>query len=287
MPVDENIDLSQPLSADDIKQLEREAVLMEKAVTKIEKELQKAEKVKNKIGSTIKEVNELASHTSPLGNFDDDFRDTTHSMIGTPFNIDGAGGVLPIGRQGMRSGEQIGSSAFGHLASDQQKFNDQVKLDQAEMNKNIQELNEKQKENRKKIETIANAEKSVDEVSNNMMGLMHNPKGFALGKAKGIIGKSVYGVLALMVIEFVESMYKRIMNEIMGLYRAGGIFDVRKLVRDEINTINSLNHILKMESGMIYFSSSTSEILRQGVGSSSNTRELEYGHKQFLRMNNE
>ena len=155
------------------------------------------------------------------------------------------------------------------------------------MNKNIQELNEKQKENRKKIETIANAEKSVDEVSNNMMGLMHNPKGFALGKAKGIIGKSVYGVLALMVIEFVESMYKRIMNEIMGLYRAGGIFDVRKLVRDEINTINSLNHILKMESGMIYFSSSTSEILRQGVGSSSNTRELEYGHKQFLRMNNE
>ena len=38
---------------------------------------------------------------------------------------------------------------------------------------------------------------------------------------------------------------------------------------------------------MIYFTSNTSEVLRQGAASQSNTRELEYGHKHFLRMNNQ
>jgi hypothetical protein len=56
---------------------------------------------------------------------------------------------------------------------------------------------------------------------------------------------------------------------------------------DEVHYINSLDHILKMEEGMIYFSSNSSEVLRQGPSTNSNTRDLEFGHKQFLRLNNQ
>ena len=286
MPVDEDLNLSQPLSADDLKQLEREAVIMEKAVAKMEKELEKAEKAKHKIGNTIKEINQLANHISPLGNIEGDFKDITHSMTGTPLEIED-GGLLPLGRQGMRSGEQKDRTPFGQTVSDQQKFNDEIKLRQVEINKELEELKRKQMEDRQKINDVRDAESKINNIEGDMLGLMNNPRGLALGKVKGMIGKSIYGIIAIMVLEFAEKIFNDIMREIKGMFQAGGIYDVRKLVKDEVHTIGSLDYILKMNEGMMYFSSNSSEVLRQGSWANANTRDLEYGHKQFLRMNNE
>ena len=286
MPVDEDLNLSQPLSADDLKQLEREAVIMEKAVAKMEKELEKAEKAKHKIGNTIKEINQLANHISPLGNIEGDFKDITHSMTGTPLEIED-GGLLPLGRQGMRSGEQKDRTPFGQTVSDQQKFNDEIKLRQVEINKELEELKTKQMEDRQKINDVRDAESKINNIEGDMLGLMNNPRGLALGKVKGMIGKSIYGIIAIMVLEFAEKIFNDIMREIKGMFQAGGIYDVRKLVKDEVHTISSLDYILKMNEGMMYFSSNSSEVLRQGSWANANTRDLEYGHKQFLRMNNE
>lgn len=286
MPVDEDLNLSQPLSADDLKQLEREAVIMEKAVAKMEKELEKAEKAKHKIGNTIKEINQLANHISPLGNIEGDFKDITHSMTGTPLEIED-GGLLPLGRQGMRSGEQKDRTPFGQTVSDQQKFNDEIKLRQVEINKELEELKTKQMEDRQKINDVRDAESKINNIEGDMLGLMNNPRGLALGKVKGMIGKSIYGIIAIMVLEFAEKIFNDIMREIKGMFQAGGIYDVRKLVKDEVYTISSLDYILKMNEGMMYFSSNSSEVLRQGSWANANTRDLEYGHKQFLRMNNE
>ena len=286
MPVDEDLNLSQPLSADDLKQLEREAVIMEKAVAKMEKELEKAEKAKHKIGNTIKEINQLANHISPLGNIEGDFKDITHSMTGTPLEIED-GGLSPLGRQGMRSGEQKDRTPFGQTVSDQQKFNDEIKLRQVEINKELEELKTKQMEDRQKINDVRDAESKINNIEGDMLGLMNNPRGLALGKVKGMIGKSIYGIIAIMVLEFAEKIFNDIMREIKGMFQAGGIYDVRKLVKDEVYTISSLDYILKMNEGMMYFSSNSSEVLRQGSWANANTRDLEYGHKQFLRMNNE
>lgn len=286
MPVDEDLNLSQPLSADDLKQLEREAVIMEKAVAKMEKELEKAEKAKHKIGNTIKEINQLANHISPLGNIEGDFKDITHSMTGTPLEIED-GGLLPLGRQGMRSGEQKDRTPFGQTVSDQQKFNDEIKLRQVEINKELEELKTKQMEDRQKINDVRDAESKINNIEGDMLGLMNNPRGLALGKVKGMLGKSIYGIIAVMVLEFAEKIFNDIMREIKGMFQAGGIYDVRKLVKDEVYTISSLDYILKMNEGMMYFSSNSSEVLRQGSWANANTRDLEYGHKQFLRMNNE
>lgn len=284
MPVDEDINLNQPLSAEDLKQLEREAKEMEKAVSKMEREAEKAEKAKNKIGKTITEVNQLATHNTPFGDLGEFSERDDVSLLGTPTTQDG---VLPIGRQGMRAGEQVNRSPMGAVEENTQMFLNEIKIEQAIAKKEREEAKKEREQNREMIDSVRSTTGDIQGFETQAFGLLHNPQGMAMGKIKGLLGKSVYGAIALMVFELGEKIFNDIMNEVKGLFRAGGIYDVRKLVRDEVHEINSLDYILKMDEGMIYFTSNTSEVLRQGPASQSNTRELEYGHKQFLRMNNQ
>jgi len=284
MPVDEDVNLSQPLSAEDLKQLEREAKLMEKAVAKIEKEAIKAEKAKNKIGKTITEVNQLAGHNSPFGDLGEFSERGNTTLLGTPSSQQGA---LPVGRQGMRAGEQVDSSPMGREEPDHKMFLHELQLAQAKATQEREEAKKEREHNQKMISEMRGVSSKASEIESNALGLMHNPRGMALGKVKGLLGKTVYGAIAVMVLELGEKIFNDIIREIKGMFKAGGIYDVRKLVRDEVHYINSLDHILKMEEGMIYFSSNSSEVLRQGPSTNSNTRDLEYGHKQFLRMNNQ
>jgi hypothetical protein len=281
MPVDEDVNLNQPLSAEDLKQLDREAKLMEKAVAKMEKEAEKAEKAKNKIGKTIKEVNQLAGHNSPFGDIGEFVERGNTTLLGTGGGRNKKeGGAMPIGRQGMRSDEQVDRSPMGREEPEHKRFIQEMKLIQAQAKK-------ERDHNSGMINDMKSISSEANKVEANTLGLMHNPRGMALSKVKGLLGKTVYGAIAVMVLELGEKIFNDIMKELKGLFKAGGIYDVRKLVRDEVHYINSLDHILKMEEGMIYFSSNSSEVLRQGPSTNSNTRDLEYGHKQFLRMNNQ
>ncbi len=95
MPVERDINLDKPITDEDIRALEEEADNLErlakeaqedakkakefqkveetmlndavKKIEQLEKQAVKAEKAKNKIGRSIKEVNELAQHRSALG----------------------------------------------------------------------------------------------------------------------------------------------------------------------------------------------------------------------------
>jgi|TARA_R110002110_G_scaffold118613_3_gene292536 hypothetical protein len=286
MPVDEDVNLNQPLSAEDLKQLDREAKLMEKAVAKMEKEAIKAEKAKLKIGKTVKEINQLASHNSPMGDTGDFTERTTSGFIGTPHGRQ-TGGAMPLGRQGMTAGEQVDRSPMGREEEDHKKFLQELKLVQALHAKEMAEAKKERDHNEKMIKDMKGIQGEVSKIESTGMGLMHNPRGLALSKVKGLLGKSVYGAIAVMVFELGEKIFNDIMKEVKGLFKEGGIYDIRKLVVDEVHYINSLDHILKMEEGMIYFSSNSSEVLRQGPSTNSNTRDLEFGHKQFLRLNNQ
>ena len=287
MPVDEDVNLNQPLSAEDLKQLDREAKEMEKAVAKMEKEAIKAEKAKNKIGKTITEVNQLAGHNTPFGDLGEfSERESSSGLLGTPHGRN-ADGAMPIGRQGMRAGEQVDNSPMGMEEKNIDMFIQQIKIEQAEAKKERDEAKKEREHNASMIKNAQDITGDVQSFESQSFGILNNPKGMAIGKLKGVLGKSVYGAIALMVFELGQKIFDDIMRELKGLFKAGGIYDVRKLVRDEVHYINSLDHILKMEEGMIYFTSNTSEVLRQGPASQSNTRELEYGHKQFLRMNNQ
>ena len=256
MPVDEDVNLNQPLSAEDLKQLDREAKAMEKAVAKMEREALKAEKAKNKIGKTISEVNQLASHNSPMGNTGDFTERTTSGFIGTPHGRN-TGGAMPIGRQGMTAGEQVDSSPMGREEKNIDMFIQQIKIEQAEAKKEREEAKKEREHNSGMIKEARGLTGEVSSAESSAFGILNNPKGMAIGKLKGVLGKSVYGAIALMVFELGQKIFDDIMKELKGLFKAGGIYDVRKLVRDEVHFINSLDHILKMEEETHVHSTST------------------------------
>lgn len=91
------------------------------------------------------------------------------------------------------------------------------------------------------------------------------------GKMLGMIGKlgGPWGMIIAFLIEFaityITMMYNFIMDEIKGLFKPGGIYDVRKLVRDEAKQYQDLENLMKIRHGEVFFTSNTSEILRQGT----------------------
>ena len=87
------------------------------------------------------------------------------------------------------------------------------------------------------------------------------------GKMLGMIGKlgGPWGMIIAFLIEFaityITMMYNFIMDEIKGLFKPGGIYDVRKLVRDESKQYQDLENLMKIRHGEVFFTSNTSEIL--------------------------
>ena len=134
-----------------------------------------------------------------------------------------------------------------------------------------------------------------------LKGLASNPTGGGamgmvnkfsslLGKGGGIKGMmmmgGIYGAIALAVFEMGKAVVETVTAMVIEQFGAGGVFDVRKMVKDEVSTIVSFKEMIDREQGMVYFSGDTSEILRQGSPQNANTKEMEYGHKQFIQMFN-
>ncbi len=293
MPVEKDINLDKPLTTEDINNLEEEANRLEKlakeakedakkakqfqkeedkmlndAVKKIEaleKEAIKAEKAKNKIGRSIKEVNELASHKSGLG-----------GMGGTsPFAQEeefGMGGMIPGGGQiPKRSGFGTGgrNDPMGNMASMQQKFADMMK----ELEKKTKEAQKKaSKERAENARKLANQKKAVSKIQkaqSDFFAVQRNPAGFGMGQLKGLMMKGgIYGFIALAVLAMAEQVY----SEIKRLYADGGPYDVRKQMLARDQEIIELSHILDRRKGSVFFTSDYE--LQQGAPSISNTERL-------------
>ena len=91
------------------------------------------------------------------------------------------------------------------------------------------------------------------------------------GKLLGIIGRlgGPWGMIIAFLIEFlityITMLYNFIMDEIKGMFKPGGIYDVRKLVKDEAKQYQDLENLMKIKHGEVFFTSNTNEILRQGT----------------------
>jgi len=106
------------------------------------------------------------------------------------------------------------------------------------------------------------------------------------GVSKLLMMGGIYGAIALAVFEMGKAVVETVTAMIVEQFGAGGVFDVRKMVKDEVSTIVSFKEMIDREQGMVYFSGDTSEILRQGAPQNANTKQMEYGHKQFIQMFN-
>ena len=78
-------------------------------------------------------------------------------------------------------------------------------------------------------------------------------------------------------------MYDQIMNEVKGFFAPGGLFDIRKQVKDEVRQYQSLDQLINIRQGTLYFTSNSSEVLRQGVPySNANTQDMAIGLKRYM-----
>lgn len=109
-----------------------------------------------------------------------------------------------------------------------------------------------------------------------------------LGKVTGFLkGLGPYGIIASFAIDFAirygTMMYQQIMNEVKSFFAPGGLFDVRKAVKDEVVQYQSLENLINIRRGTIYFSSNSSEVLRQGVPyGNTNTQDMALGLKRYM-----
>ena len=191
------------------------------------------------------------------------------------------GGKQPA--QGSPPMQQMDEDRLKHLAS---VFHQNQKI-QANANaiKNIQGKSASIQQNIEKISSLA---KTGFGSSGGPLGVINKLGGLA---GKGGLGKmmamgGIYGAIAYAVFEIGKVLVETVTEMVMEQFRAGGVFDVRKMVKDEVSTIVSFEQMLDREQGIVFFSGDTSEVLRQGPPQNANTREMEYGHKQFMQMFN-
>ena len=199
------------------------------------------------------------------------------------------GGTDPATHSGIRQAQ--GLPPMGKMNEDRLKqlaslFGQNQKI-QANVNsiKNIQAKSASIQQN---ISKFAGLAKSGFGSSGGPLGVINKLGNLA---GKGGLGKmmmmgGVYGAMAYAVFEIGKMIVETVTEMIMEQFRAGGVFDVRKMVKDEVSTIITLKDMVDREQGLVFFSGDTSEILRQGPSQNANTKKMEYGHKQFVQMFN-
>lgn len=260
MPYDREINLDKDLTDEDIKQLEADADKIEKLAKEAQKDAQslldaekKAEeaekRIREKVGTTIKKVNRLTESQSPLG------------MIGGDVDFDDV----------ELSGIFGGGSATGLP----EKPKDQYGRAPAAYRSGPDYIAPRER-------TAMDIERMVEEKVNLVLQASGNIGQFVNGKLIRFAGATAIGAGIL----FGKEVFDEIVERIKKLFGPGGPFDLRKMVLEAAKEITNLNYLIKINSGQVFFTSDTSEILRQGtqVGFSTNLRNSLAGHKQYLQF---
>jgi len=293
MPVDKDINLDKPLSAEDMQTLEEDANRLEeiaqktqkdaeeaekllakedklldsavKTVEKINKEAEKAEKARLKIGRTIKEVNQLAEHQSALAGVGGEEQFAEEEREGGFAGFGGRGAIAGVISKGRRTGQGKEQSPLGRLEAMEVGLLEAKKIADVERKKNLKAIQANMKsiaDNKKLISTV---QKDVGEV----LQFSRNPAGFLGGRLRGIVGKAgIAGFIAIVAMQVAEQVFEYIKEQ----FGPGGVFDIRKEMEDRDKEMIEMSHILDRRAGRVFFTSDTE--LRQGIAQDSNTERL-------------
>ncbi len=261
MPVDEDINLDSPdgLTEEDIRKMEAIANDLEILARQSEEAVER-----------IKNSNREASKPLEGKNFAE----------------------LEIIQKQMKGGGETGSlenvSGIGSM---------DIKQLQALIIKVIKDLEEEKKKNKEQEKEIDASKKqlaelksklgSIREAEGTISSLLSNPAELVKSKGLALLGKAgIWGAVLQFTIQMGQTIYSEVVDYIEGLFGAGGKFDIRKMVLDNVKTITSIDHLIKINTGQVYFTSDTSEILRQGVfsGLTVNTRNALNGHREHNRL---
>ncbi|MDC3257188.1 hypothetical protein OAU44_00270 [bacterium] len=286
MPVDEDIDLNKPLTDAQIRKLEREAEKLEKAAEKAERAAEKINNEMRQASASLLEAEKFMG-TGPLAGMggNDEFESTASNFLGI--------GGKSVDELGMSKGRRSGSSWSGTSTAgiDNKVLEETAKLERdansAKIKKLMEEQNKiklEQKEQQQHNAMIVGRVSGGQQKLNQAFSFKRNPIGSIQNKVMGMMGKAgPYGAIAAIAIMAGEQIYNQVMNEIKDLYKAGGALDVRKDTLNALAQVSSIDTVIDNEQGRVFFTSSTGEILRQGVPQDYNTRGKINGYKQYLQ----
>lgn len=291
MPVEKDIDLNKPLSETDIQRMESEANRLEelakkahassekavseqskedqllndaiKKVEQLEKEADKAEKARTRIGKSISEVNKLAEHRTALSNIGggEDFE--TNQPFEGMGGREAFSGMLKTGRTAYGTGQE--SSPMGNYLVLKERLEELEKL----VKEKEKERKKEEAERRKKLMEQEKIVSTMQQGFQQSVAFTSNPFQFLTSKALGLIGGAgIAGFIAIIGIQVAEQVFDLIKKE----FEAGGRFDIRKQMLDRDREITELSDILDRRTGRVFFTSDNE--LKQGAPQVSNTERL-------------
>lgn len=145
-------------------------------------------------------------------------------------------------------------------------------------------VDQAEKERIAQMREFREIQSKLEQGANELTGFISSPTGFAKNKFMKYLGRAgLYGAIASFMISFAQEIFDTVVDQIKDLYKDGGLLDPRKKVLDEMKTIAPLRTVIDINQGKIFFTSDTSEMLRQGVATSTNTRSMVNGHKQYIQ----
>jgi hypothetical protein len=184
---------------------------------------------------------------------------------------------------GMGSGESISKDQLAQMVVEIYE-----KLEEAKTHRdsNTQKISEAEKHRQELEQKVNQARSQISGAYGEINSFRGSPFNFAKGKMMGFIGKlGIYGMIAQFAIQMGEQLYNQIMGEIKGQFKAGGVWDIRKLTEDALSEYNSIQYLIRVRSGQVFFTADAGQDLRQGAPrGANNTRDLRDGHVRFLQF---
>jgi len=129
---------------------------------------------------------------------------------------------------------------------------------------------EKIKENEKEIVNLKG-------LLGQAMSAAGNPIGFAQGALLGVVGKVLPIGAAIAIITITYQLIKQ-------AFGPGGIFDIRKLVKDEVREYFEINILNAVNRGDVFVGTGGA-LLSQSAPIVSNTQSKQFGHLQDILLN--
>ena len=115
---------------------------------------------------------------------------------------------------------------------------------------------------------------------------LKNPVAMGMLKLKGLAMRAgVYGAIAVFALEMVEKIVDEIVATIKDQFKAGGVFDVRKVIENQVKEYQSLNYLTSIKNGNVIFTGDAGQDMVQGaVRGAFNTRDLRDGHLRHIQI---
>jgi hypothetical protein len=318
MPVDDEINLDKPLSDAQIRRLEKDAERMEKTAEKAMAEAQKIKEAKEQIAREAEEIKRLnpMGGAMPMGRGKPSGYDSSsvnRSPESAGIEEDQVSGFARLGGADARTekdeagnevevndslarmkgyrrvGQSRAESPVGHVDPQQimQMVAQAAKAEKKRLDAIEAELREAAQERaeikRGQQQMLSNVGKGGGAIQKGF-SFSRNPAQFLKGTVFGLLQKTFYGALAVMLIQQIEQVYNQVLDEVKDLFKAGGVMDVRKEMLNSMKQVASIESLVDAEQGRVFFNSSNGENLRQGIPQSANTNERLNGYKQYIQI---